>query len=158
MKYLGVLFIGIVLISMGCEEEIDISPIDQFIIDTEIIDEWITENNIQDTLVHPLSNIRYLITEEGNGISPRAFIKDTVMVNYEGRILTTGEVFDSGDSAVFELDRTITGWQIMLPEMKEGSEFTIYMQSLYAYGTQGTGPIPPNAVLVFDIRLIRVGG
>jgi len=159
MKYTAVLLLGIFAITLGCnEDEVNIPPAEQFDIDTKLIDDWITENNIQDTLINNISQIRYTINEEGSGISPRAFIGDSILVDFEGRILTTGEVFDSSDSLVLALDVTIRGWQIMLPEMKEGDEFTIYLQSIYGYATEGRATIPPNAILVFDIRLLRVGG
>ena len=159
MKYIGVILVGIIIISIGCkDDDVNISPIEQFVIDTNIIDDWIVENNIQDTLVEAISKIRYTLKEEGTGINPRAFVQDTIVVDYTGRILLTGEVFDSGESSEINLDTTIKGWQIMLPEIKEGGEFTIYLPSLFAYGTEGRGNIPPNAVLVFDIKLLRVGG
>ena len=149
-----------VMITLGCnDDEVDITPIEQFIEDTESIDQWIADNGIQDTLIDGLSHIRYTINEVGTGISPRAFSQDTILVNYEGRLLDTGEVFDDADGEDIELglDATIRGWQIMLPKMKEGGDFTIYLPSLYGYGTEGRGSIPANAVLVFDIKLVRVG-
>ncbi len=40
--------------------------------------------------------------------------------------------------------------------MKEGAKWQIFIPSDLAYGENGAGPIEPNAVLVFDVELIKV--
>ena len=160
MKYLGGLFVGIILFTIACTEEVvdPISPIEQFFIDSELIDAWLTENAVTDTLIEEFSQIRYTINVEGpaTGISPRFNEGDSIKVTYEGRLLD-GTIFDSADSTDLALDNTIPGWQIMLPLMSEGDEYTIYLQSIYGYGTTGNGTtIPENTNIIFDIELIRV--
>jgi FKBP-type peptidyl-prolyl cis-trans isomerase FkpA len=157
-SFLSILFIGLIAVSFGCKKEEappQVDPIKQFGIDLGIIDTWLIDNNIQDVIIHPESKIRYTISEIGTGLSPIE-VTDTVVVDYEGWLLDTQEVFDSGTSFAIQLGSTISGWQIMLREMKEGDKFTIYLPSVYGYGTKGVGSIPPNANLVFDIKLIRI--
>ena len=158
MKYLGILFIGLVIFSLGCSTPIDedtFSEVEQFSTDLSLIDNWIADNKISDTL-HHVSEIRYTINQAGTGTeSPERY--DVVKVAYEGRYLDTGVVFDSNPNFETVLSQTIIGWQLMVPEMKEGDEFTIYIPSLYGYGRYGNVSIAPNTVLVFDIKLIRVG-
>ena len=154
MKYIGVVLVGLIVFSIGCKpEEVSISELEQFNIDLALIDNWITDNAITDTLHHS-SEIRYTINQTGTGLRP--LLSDTVYVEYEGRFLDTGEVFDSSTGFSFRLDQTILGWQVMLSDMEEGDDYTIYLPSFFAYGTAGSSIIPPNAVLVFDIHLIRV--
>ena len=159
MKYLGVLVAGLMMITFGCSDPAEEDPFDvdaQFSTDIDLIDDWITENAITDTL-HHWTKIRYTINQKGDGI--RAQPSDPVKVSYEGRFLD-GEVFDSSESFQFVLNSgsVILGWFYMVQEMEEGDEFTIYLPSFYAYGPTGSYPtIPPNTVLVFDIKLIRVG-
>jgi FKBP-type peptidyl-prolyl cis-trans isomerase len=161
MKYLGVVFLGILLFAVACKQD-EVEPpsaFEQFFIDSELIDIWLTENEVTDTLIEENSHIRYTINEMSpvTGISPRFNEGDTVWVDYEGRLLETGEVFDSAINADLALDLTIPGWQIMLPQMSEGDVFTIYLQSIYGYGADGRGSsIPPDANLVFDIKLNKV--
>lgn len=140
----------------GCSPTVDnsLSNEEQFNLDLELIDEYIIENDIQDVLIHA-SDIRYTINETGSGISPKA--SDVVKVDYTGKFLESGVVFDSNSGTEFILNGTISGWIIMVQEMKEGDVFTIYLPSFYAYGRNGSGSIPPNSVLIFDIKLIRVG-
>ena len=158
MKYLGVLIAGLMMFTLGCsdpaeEDEFDVEA--QFSTDLDLIDNWITENAITDTL-HHWTKIRYTINQQGDGI--KAQPADAVKVKYEGRFLD-GEVFDSNESYDFVLNTgsVILGWYYMVQEMREGDEFTIYLPSFYAYGPNGSGSIPPNTVIVFDITLIRVG-
>jgi FKBP-type peptidyl-prolyl cis-trans isomerase FkpA len=40
--------------------------------------------------------------------------------------------------------------------MKPGGKAKLTIPSELGYGSGGTGPIPPNAVLVFDVELLAV--
>jgi FKBP-type peptidyl-prolyl cis-trans isomerase FkpA len=161
MKNIIFLFIGSMIFSSGCTDlnvlPVPLSEAEQLVIDLELIDNWIAENGIQDVQIHS-SKIRYTINEIGAGtIAPK--LSDIVKVNYEGRFLDTGTKFDGNPSLDFILSQTIPGWQIMVQEMKEGDSFTIYLPSAYGYGNRGSGPggIPPNTVIVFDIKLLKIG-
>ena len=85
--------------------------------------------------------------------------KDTVEVNYEGRLID-GTVFDSsydrGESVRFPLNRVIKGWTEGLTYVKEGGKIQLYIPAELGYGKRGTGPIPGNSTLIFDIELVKV--
>lgn len=118
------------------------------------------EENAQNSDVHETdSGLQYRVLEEGSGDSPTA--QDVVEVHYEGRLLTD-EVFDSsyerGQTASFPLNRVIPGWTEGLQLMSEGAKYQFYIPADLAYGNnppQGS-PIPPGAVLIFDVELIEV--
>ena len=101
-------------------------------------------------LVHP-TGIRYTINQ-GSGAQPTR--SSSVTVNYAGRILGNVTDFDSGQSVTFSLSGLITGWQVMIPELKVGGSITMYLPSTFGYGRSGQGSIPANAILVFDIELL----
>ncbi|MFM7845256.1 MAG: FKBP-type peptidyl-prolyl cis-trans isomerase, partial [Planctomycetota bacterium] len=42
------------------------------------------------------------------------------------------------------------------PLMKVGDKWRLYVPSELAYGADGFGPVPPNAVLIFDLELLEV--
>ena len=153
-----VVIMGLTFLS-GCNKETGggLTDIEQFNHDIVVIDNWITANNIADTLHHP-TKIVYTINEKGAGtIKPR--LSDNITVTYEGRILESGEVFDSRTELSINLNETILGWQIMVQEMRDGDKFTIYLQSYYGYEKKGVPDrIPPNTVLAFDIELVRING
>jgi FKBP-type peptidyl-prolyl cis-trans isomerase FkpA len=50
------------------------------------------------------------------------------------------------------------GWQLGIPEIKNGGTVTLYLPSRYAYGPypQPDLGLPANAVLVFQITLYNV--
>jgi FKBP-type peptidyl-prolyl cis-trans isomerase len=159
MKRISLVLLILSGLIFGCDKGIIIENLtdeEQFEIDLELIDAYLVENEVQDVLIHS-SDIRYTINESGSGISPQA--SDIVNVDYTGKLLESGIVFDSNTSSEFILSQTIAGWVIMVQEMKEGDSFTIYLPSIYAYGRRGSSPnIQPNSVLIFDIKLNRVGG
>ena len=103
------------------------------------------------------SGLQYEILEEGTGPNPAK--TDTVMVNYEGKLIN-GKVFDSsyerGQPATFPVGAVIAGWQEALPLMKTGATWMLYIPPSLAYGATGAGPIGPNETLVFKVNLISV--
>ena len=69
-----------------------------------------------------------------------------------------GTQFDSGTSFSFTLGagRVIRGWDQGVPGMRVGGQRRLTIPPDLAYGSTGSGPIPPNASLVFDIELLSV--
>lgn len=94
---------------------------------------------------------------EGTGLQPTA--TDTVEVHYHGT-LEDGTVFDSsverGQPAKFPLNRVITCWQQGIPQLKVGGKAVLTCPPELAYGPRGTGRIPPNATLTFEVELLGV--
>lgn len=105
------------------------------------------------------SGVQYQVVTSGPESGPHPTLRDEVKVHYEGK-LTNGEVFDSsferGVPAVMPLDRLIKAWQEVIPLMRPGDEWTIYVPPAMGYGDEGGGPIPPNSVLIFRIQLLGV--
>jgi FKBP-type peptidyl-prolyl cis-trans isomerase len=50
----------------------------------------------------------------------------------------------------------IAGWEEGLVGMKAGGIRRLYIPAALGYGAQGTGPIPPNADLIFDVQVVSV--
>lgn len=103
------------------------------------------------------SGIQYKVVQSGpaGGESPDS--NDLVRVEYEGT-LTDGTVFDSsykaGAPSVFPLDGVVPGWAEALQHMHVGDEWFVYLPPKLGYGENGQGPIPPNSVLVFRLKLL----
>jgi FKBP-type peptidyl-prolyl cis-trans isomerase FkpA len=112
-----------------------------------MIEDWITRP--------PSSGIHYVIKDSGNlGEHPSS--NASVEVLYKGYFLD-GRVFDqtSGNkTATFGLNQVIQGWQEAIPLLTRDGKGTFIMPSVLCYGSRGSGSIPPNSVLVFDIELI----
>jgi peptidylprolyl isomerase/FKBP-type peptidyl-prolyl cis-trans isomerase FklB len=103
--------------------------------------------------------VQYEIVRSGpeTGVHPKK--GDLIKVHYEGK-LTSGEIFDSsyerGSPAVMELDQLIPAWMEVIPMMRPGDEWRLYVPPQQGYGEKGGGPIPPNSALIFRIELIDV--
>lgn len=158
MRLTGVLLVFTVLVSLSCKKE-DTAPgipfDEQLSLDSAAIADYLAANNITNVITDRTGYIKYVLHEEGTGVTP--LVTDSVEVSYAGRLMDTGVEFDSGEHTKFRVNGLITGWQIVLTEMQEGDSVTVYIPSGYAYGSNGSGDkIPANANLIFDMRLHRV--
>jgi len=100
-----------------------------------------------------------VIIREGTGEIPTKGQK--VSVHYVGTLESDGSEFDSsrGRGEPFEFtigSGVIEGWSKGVATMKVGelSKFTIH--SDLGYGSTGSGKIPANATLVFEIELLDI--
>jgi FKBP-type peptidyl-prolyl cis-trans isomerase FklB len=103
------------------------------------------------------SGLQYKVLTEGSGKTPKA--TDEVTANYRGALID-GTEFESsyrrGKPLTFKVNGVIRGWSEALQLMKEGSRWQLFIPPDLAYGERGTGPIPPNSTLIFEIELISV--
>jgi FKBP-type peptidyl-prolyl cis-trans isomerase len=110
------------------------------------------------TPVAEVTELQKIDLKEGTGkeAQPGA----SVTVDYTGALAADGTIFESsldgGQPATFGLNEVIKGWTEGLPGMKEGGKRRLIIPAEMAYGASGSGSIPPNAPLVFDVTLISV--
>jgi len=118
---------------------------------------FLEENKKKEGVKTLPSGLQYKVLAEGSGKTPKA--TDSVTVNYRGALID-GTEFDSsykrGTPATFQVNRVIRGWTEALQLMKESSKWQLFVPPELAYGEQGTGPIPPNSTLLFEVELISV--
>ena len=107
------------------------------------------------------SGLKYTILKPGTGAMPKK--GQTVQVHYTGT-LTNGKKFDSsrdrGQPFSFTVGegQVIAGWDEALSTMKVGERRKLIIPAKLGYGARGTGDvIPPNATLIFDVELLKIG-
>jgi peptidylprolyl isomerase len=86
---------------------------------------------------------------------------DVVSVHYTGT-LDDGTKFDSsldrGQPIQFQLGRgqVIPGWEQGIMGMQVGGKRKLTIPPIMGYGAHGSGPIPPDATLHFDVELVEI--
>jgi FKBP-type peptidyl-prolyl cis-trans isomerase FkpA len=96
------------------------------------------------------------------GTGAQAVATSRVTVSYTGWLYDTsktdgkGAQFETNPNASFLLAQVIPGWQRGVVGMKVGGQRRLIIPPDLAYGSAGSGAIPPNATLVFDIGLLGV--
>jgi FKBP-type peptidyl-prolyl cis-trans isomerase len=121
-------------------------------------EKFLVENKEKDGVRTTESGLQYIVLKEGDGITPK--LEDTAVVHYVGTF-TDGKEFDNSHSrnepAKVRVNGVIKGWTEALPMMKTGSHWKLFVPPDLAYGRNGMPPrIPPNKVLVFEMKLLAV--
>ena len=119
--------------------------------------DFLAENSKKPGIKITSSGLQYEVITEAGGAKPSA--RDIVRVHYEGSLID-GTVFDSsynwGEPVEFPLNGVISGWTEGLQLMSVGSKYRFYIPSELGYGSRGTGPIPANSVLIFEVELLDI--
>lgn len=105
--------------------------------------------------------LQYIDIKVGSGATVKA--GDKVTVSYTGW-LTNGSKFDAsadhpGQPFSFTVGNgeVIPGWDKGLVGMKVGGSRRLIIPPALGYGATGSGPIPPNATLLFDVTVVSIG-
>lgn len=153
--YLYLFCIALFVSCISGEENVnnDFSEIDYSEKNEADILKYLKDNNL--TAEKSNTGLYYIIENEGNGTRPE--MKSNVTVVYKGYFLNE-EVFDEGKSEgiTFNLQQVIAGWTEGITYFKEGGNGMLLVPSKLGYGSRGRGRIPGGAVLVFDIKLLKV--
>ncbi|MEM9163683.1 MAG: FKBP-type peptidyl-prolyl cis-trans isomerase [Cyanobacteria bacterium P01_F01_bin.4] len=121
-----------------------------------------TAEMTEENLVTTDSGLKYVELEEGTGAVPAT--GQTVVVHYTGT-LEDGTKFDSSRdrnqpfSFRIGVGQVISGWDEGVGTMQVGGRRKLIIPPELGYGARGAGGvIPPNATLLFDVELLRIGG
>ncbi len=117
---------------------------------------FLQQNARKPGVVVRADGLQYLEQRPGAGRHPAA--TDQVDVLYVGRLIN-GAVFDRTEldtPRTFRVYQVIPGWTEALTLMRPGAQWRVVIPSDLAYGEKGTGSglIPPNQTLVFDMELV----
>jgi peptidylprolyl isomerase len=101
-----------------------------------------------------------MIKDLKKGTGPKATAGQSVDMQYSGVLFKDGTKFDAswnrgGQPFTFTLGAgmVIPGWDQGIVGMQKGGRRLLIIPPELGYGAQGSGPIPPNAPLVFVVDL-----
>jgi len=98
------------------------------------------------------TGLGYTMLRPASGAKPTA--DATVLVNYIGYLAATGAVFDQNMRTPMPVGGVIPGFGQGLQLVAKGGVVRLCIPAALGYGAQGTGPIPANADLVFQVEVI----
>lgn len=120
-------------------------------------EEFLAANQKKEGVKTLPSGVQYVVLKEGTGKQPK--VSDSVTLHYQGSTID-GKVFYSsvkmGEPARFYLVRVIPGWHEVLPLMKVGSKWRVFIPPKLAYGGQGNTDVGPNETLIYEIELLKI--
>jgi len=99
-------------------------------------------------------------TELSAGTGATVKSGDCLQVKYYGTLAKDGTMFDenydkdTGFQFVLGQQQVITGWDKGLVGTKVGGTYRLVIPAAQAYGSAGQGSIPPNADLVFVVKVL----
>jgi FKBP-type peptidyl-prolyl cis-trans isomerase len=120
---------------------------------------------IFDVEVLGIPELGVTISEEGTG--PVAERGDQVSVHYTGWLWKDGAKGDEFDSShkrnrpykfTLGAGQVIMGWDMGIEGLKVGTKATLIIPPEMGYGARGSGSIPPNSTLCFDVELVSIEG
>ena len=119
--------------------------------------EYIKQMAAESGAVQTPTGMVYREIKAGSGAQPTA--ESRVKAHYHGT-LRDGTVFDSsvdrGEPLTIGLNQVIPCWTQGIAMMKEGGKAKLTCPANIAYGERGSGAIPPNAPITFEVELIEV--
>ncbi len=118
---------------------------------------FLEANKTKTGIVVMPSGVQYRVIEEGEGSRPG--MESSVKVHYRGSKMD-GREFDSsfarGVPEDFVVNAVLQGWQEVLPLMKQGATWQIFVPPELAFGQRGNPPVGPNEALMFDLKLVEI--
>jgi FKBP-type peptidyl-prolyl cis-trans isomerase FkpA len=119
-------------------------------------EDFLEKNRKKDGVVETKTGLQYLIIEEGNGEFPFEGCNVTI---HQRCSLLSGKVIEDtyrdNQPDDVPMNELIEGYKEGLLLMKKGSRHKLFIPAELAWGKKGTGTkIPPNALLIFDVRLL----
>ncbi|RZL18680.1 MAG: hypothetical protein EOO89_05500 [Pedobacter sp.] len=101
------------------------------------------------------SRVYHSVSVVGTGAAISSL--STITVKYTGRLLN-GSIFDQSGTTdyVSLLSDLVPGWRKSLLGVTKGTKLRMLIPSDLGYGKAGSGAIPANAILDFDLEIVDV--
>ena len=152
MKNLFIFFFATVLI-FACGKESTLE------INLKESEHFLEQNLLNSEVVELEPGLQYIVLESSLSNLSRPKLSDTITADFHGTLIN-GSVFwsslDIGEPLTIQLSQLIPGCQKLISQMQEGDFWRVFIHPDMAYGEEGRPTIPPNSVLIFDIKLREI--
>lgn len=124
-------------------------------------DKYLAENKKKPGVKTTPSGLQYEILEPGKGKKPT--LEDWIQIKLRGYFVD-GQEFDNtndkrpeGVEVPVNDPNFLPGWKEAWTMMREGAKWRIVLPPSLGVGAQGAPPIiPPNAVLIYEMELVKI--
>jgi FKBP-type peptidyl-prolyl cis-trans isomerase len=117
---------------------------------------FLEQNLSKSEIVEIEPGLQYMILESSQSDASSPKLEDIITADFHGTLMD-GSVFWSsieiGEPLTIQLSQLIPGCQKVISLMQEGDFWRVFIHPDLAYGKEGRPTIPPNSVLIFDIKL-----
>ena len=117
---------------------------------------FLEKNLSNDHVIEVESGLQYMVLESFENSLLYPNLSDTITADFHGTLID-GSVFWSsielGEPLTIQLSQLIPGCQKIISLMQEGDFWRVFIHPDLAYGKEGRPTIPPNSLLIFDIKL-----
>ena len=144
------IFLTIVIFISACSKSSNIE------INLQQSELFLRQNLSNSEVVEIEPGLQYMILESSQSDASSPKLEDIITADFHGTLMD-GSVFWSsieiGEPLTIQLSQLIPGCQKVISLMQEGDFWRVFIHPDLAYGKEGRPTIPPNSVLIFDIKL-----
>ena len=144
------IFLTIVIFISACSKSSNVE------INLQQSELFLGQNLSNSEVVEIEPGLQYMILESSQSDASSPKLEDIITADFHGTLMD-GSVFWSsieiGEPLIIQLSQLIPGCQKVISLMQEGDFWRVFIHPDLAYGKEGRPTIPPNSVLIFDIKL-----
>ena len=144
------IFLTIVIFISACSKSSNIE------INLQQSELFLEQNLLKSEVLEIEPGLQYMILESSQSDASSPKLEDIITADFHGTLMD-GSVFWSsieiGEPLTIQLSQLIPGCQKVISLMQEGDFWRVFIHPDLAYGKEGRPTIPPNSVLIFDIKL-----
>jgi FKBP-type peptidyl-prolyl cis-trans isomerase len=144
------IFLTIVIFISACSKSSNIE------INLQQSELFLGQNLSNSEVVEIEPGLQYMILESSQSDASSPKLEDIITADFHGTLMD-GSVFWSsieiGEPLTIQLSQLIPGCQKVISLMQEGDFWRVFIHPDLAYGKEGRPTIPPNSVLISDIKL-----
>ncbi|MDB6087111.1 MAG: peptidylprolyl isomerase [Gammaproteobacteria bacterium] len=116
-------------------------------------------NAKQSGVITAPSGLQYRVLAAGDPHGKSPAPTDQITVRYRAS-LADGTEIDRSEThdrpASFRVSGVFKGWQEALAAMTPGAKWRLFVPAERGYGSNSPAPVPPSALLIYDLELLRI--